>query len=134
MSAPYRVLGRGGRALLVALVVAGAPGCSVLGEVYRPPVRGVDLNTASLEELAKLPGLSEADAARIVAQRPYRIEEELVYKGVVTQEHLERFGKLTYVSRVRTDGGEEARSCTAAVPLEATSDASSDSPDREDEP
>jgi hypothetical protein len=102
--------------VIVALVVAGSAGCALVGDLYRPPLRGVDLNTAAVEELTELPGVSEEDAARIVAQRPYQNESELVSRGAVSEEQLGRFADRTYVSRVRADGGPETRSCAPVVP------------------
>ena len=43
----------------------------------------VDLNTATREDLAKLPGLDEATADKIIAARPFKSRGELRSKGVV---------------------------------------------------
>lgn len=43
----------------------------------------VDINTASMDELMKLPGLTRTWAARIVRFRPYRAKNELAQKGIV---------------------------------------------------
>jgi len=96
-------------------------GCSIVGDVVRRPIHGVDLNAASVEEVAKLPGLSEADAARIVDRRPYQIEGDLVSWGIVSQEQFDRFEMRAYVSRVQREG--ETRSCAAigTVPEPAAS-------------
>jgi DNA uptake protein ComE-like DNA-binding protein len=44
----------------------------------------VDINTAGLEQLMKVPGLPRTWAARIIRYRPYRAKNELVDRGVVT--------------------------------------------------
>jgi hypothetical protein len=98
--------------MVLAFALAGAPGCSVVGDVVRRPLHGLDLNTATVDELAKLPGLTQTDAARIAERRPYQLEEDLVSRGIVSQEQLAGFGHLTYVGRGRDD---ETRSC-APVP------------------
>lgn len=50
----------------------------------RPPAgRPVDINSASRAELMKLPGVSAADADRIVAGRPYLSKAHLVTRNVI---------------------------------------------------
>ena len=43
----------------------------------------VDLNTATKEELTKLPGVDDATADKIIAARPFKSRAELRSKGVV---------------------------------------------------
>lgn len=43
----------------------------------------VDLNSASISELAAIPGIGHAYAARIVAGRPYRVELEMVARRIM---------------------------------------------------
>ena len=47
------------------------------------PVKLVDINSANRKELMTLPGIGAAEAARIVANRPYMTKTELVTKGVL---------------------------------------------------
>jgi len=44
------------------------------------------LNSASEDELTTLPGISRADARKIVRGRPYRSKVELVTKGILSSE------------------------------------------------
>ena len=44
----------------------------------------VNLNTASREDLAKLPGISEDTADKIIAGRPYKSKADLVKNKVLT--------------------------------------------------
>jgi hypothetical protein len=109
------------------------PGCSVVGQVVRRPLHGVDLNTATVEELVKLPGLSETDAARIVDHRPYQTEGDLVSWGIVSQLQLERFEPRTYVSRASRPG--EAGSCATMTSREPPApEPSAEPPEDDDEP
>jgi competence protein ComEA len=50
----------------------------------------VDLNTASKEDLMKLPGVDDATADKIIAGRPYSSKSELVKKNVLTQDEMKK--------------------------------------------
>ena len=43
----------------------------------------LDINSASADELKALKGIGEADAKKIVANRPYKSTDELVQKKVI---------------------------------------------------
>ena len=45
----------------------------------------LDINTASKEELMKLPGVGDAIADKIVAGRPFKTKYELLQKGLVNR-------------------------------------------------
>jgi competence protein ComEA len=47
------------------------------------PVRLVDINSASHKELKTLPGIGDAEADKIIANRPYLTKTELVTKQVL---------------------------------------------------
>jgi DNA uptake protein ComE-like DNA-binding protein len=61
----------------------------------------VDLNTATKRELSRLPGLSDDDADRIIANRPYGNKQGLLNKGVLGKQKYEQIEN--YVSASRTD-------------------------------
>ena len=44
-----------------------------------------DINSASKEDLMKLPGIGDAIADKIIAARPFKMKSELVSKGLVTK-------------------------------------------------
>lgn len=50
------------------------------------PGARVDINTASLNELLKIPGLTASWAGRIIRFRPYRGKNDLLERGVVTSQ------------------------------------------------
>ena len=45
----------------------------------------LDLNSASKEDLMKLPGVGDATADKIIAGRPFKTKAELTAKGIVTK-------------------------------------------------
>jgi len=50
----------------------------------------VDLNSASEDELTTLPGISKADARKIIRGRPYQSKDQLVTKGILTREDYDK--------------------------------------------
>jgi DNA uptake protein ComE-like DNA-binding protein len=48
-----------------------------------PPVKLVDINSAGRKELKTLPGIGDAEAEKIIANRPYLTKTELVGKNVL---------------------------------------------------
>ncbi len=45
----------------------------------------VDLNTATKDELMKIPGIGEATVSKIIAGRPFKAKNELLTKGIVNR-------------------------------------------------
>jgi hypothetical protein len=50
----------------------------------------IDINSASLEQLLKIPGMTRTWAARIIRYRPYRGKNDLVDRGIVTRQVYDR--------------------------------------------
>lgn len=63
----------------------------------KPAIKLVDLNRAGLGELKTLPGVGDAEAAKIVAARPYKSKADLVTKNVLTPEAYDRLSKQVVV-------------------------------------
>jgi hypothetical protein len=108
-----------GCALLAALAL-GLGGCSAsssrrahqrYNDIVGIEEKGqrVDLNTASRTQLAALPGLTDADADRIIQNRPYGGAHGLVKKNVLSERQYEQIEDRVYVSRVDQPGGRRDR-------------------------
>jgi hypothetical protein len=71
--------------VLVGLIWLWGP-VSGMAQPKMPSIPGglpkLDLNTASLEQLQKLPGLNEATAKQIIAGRPFKSVDELQKVGL----------------------------------------------------
>ena len=52
--------------------------------------KALDVNEASREDLLTLPGLTERDADRIIAQRPFHNAQEMVSRHVISEAEYDR--------------------------------------------
>jgi DNA uptake protein ComE-like DNA-binding protein len=69
---------------------SAAPPSSPKTKAIPPPEARVDINHASAEELAKVPGLTPSWAGRIVRFRPYRTKQDLLDHGVLPSDVYDR--------------------------------------------
>jgi competence protein ComEA len=60
----------------------------------------VDINTASAQTLASLPGMGREYARRIVAGRPYTEKNQLSLRGVLPDEEYRRIAPLIVAHRI----------------------------------
>jgi len=96
--------------LSFAVALALAAGCSYADRVLvHPPRSGVDLNSAPRSELAKLPGVDDDDAERIIENRPYDAPEALVRRGIVSPHQFDEFVDRVYVSRAEGQRAPDTR-------------------------
>jgi DNA uptake protein ComE-like DNA-binding protein len=59
----------------------------------------VDINTASREDLLNLPGMTERDADRIIAERPFKSAHELVARRVIPQSEYDKISDRIIAGR-----------------------------------
>ena len=77
-------------------------GCVEQRHYWRGNRQGrVDINNASQRELSSLPGITDADAYRIVANRPYPSPEALVRRGVIGPRKFDEIEGYVYASSRR---------------------------------
>ncbi len=69
--------------------------------VAPPPEERVDINTASLEQLTKVPGMTRTWAARIIRFRPYRAKNDLIDRGVLTSQVYDRIKDYIIAHRTK---------------------------------
>jgi competence protein ComEA len=60
-----------------------APKAGATSSTKQMPKEKIDLNSASPEDLQKLPGIGDALAKKIVENRPYKRKDELVQKKII---------------------------------------------------
>jgi DNA uptake protein ComE-like DNA-binding protein len=62
--------------------------------------RSLDLNTASRDDLIKLPGIDRAAAQRIISGRPYRAAHDLVDRKIISASTYARVDSRVVVTAV----------------------------------
>jgi DNA uptake protein ComE-like DNA-binding protein len=66
-----------------------------------PPEQRVDINSATVDELVKIPGMTRTWAGRIVRFRPYHSKDDLLLRGVVTSQVYDRIKGYVIAHRER---------------------------------
>lgn len=69
----------------IATLASASPAQSRIAQPV-PIEEAVDINTATLDQLIKVPGMTRTWAARIIRFRPYRAKNELLDRGIVSAE------------------------------------------------
>lgn len=77
---------------------AAAPAAKVVAKL--------DINSASKDDLEKLPGIGPATSQKIIAGRPYRAKNELVSKKIVSKSEYEKI-KEQIIAHQDTAGGKK---------------------------
>lgn len=61
--------------------------------------RSVDLNKASKDDLGSLPGITQNQAERIIAERPYANSHQLVTRRILTEDEYSKIQDRVVVNR-----------------------------------
>ena len=82
-------------AVAVALLFATATVTSAsAAQAASKKAEKLDINTASEDQLKDLPGIGDAYAKKIVANRPYKAKDELVEKKVIPKATYQKIKDL----------------------------------------
>ena len=86
---------------LVGLCVLRTDGTQTAAKTHKTTTTEdrVDINHATIEELLKVPGMTQTWAARIVRFRPYRAKNDLLDRGVLSNEVYDRIKNLVVAHR-----------------------------------
>ena len=94
----------------IGLVLLWGP-VSGMAQPKAPSIPGslpkLDLNTASLDQLQKLPGLNEATAKKIIAGRPFKSVDELQKVGL-SKPTIDKLAPMLTVGEVAKEPPSEA--------------------------
>ena len=71
-------------------------------------IKLIDINSAKKDELKALPGITDADAAKIVASRPYGSKAWLVSDNILTEEKYLAINKLVIAKQPYKDAAKNA--------------------------
>lgn len=72
------------------------------------PVKLVDINSASRKELMTLPGITDAEATKIIAGRPYASKAHLVSRNVIDDAAYQAISRLVIAKQPYKDGNRNA--------------------------
>ncbi len=85
-----------GRVLVIVVISAGLTSLAAASPTEKAKV---DLNTASVQELMQVPGMTRTWAARVVRFRPYRAKNNLLDRGVLPPAVYDRVKEFIVVHR-----------------------------------
>jgi len=69
------------------------------GEQLSPTVAKLDINSAGIDELVRLPGMTLQLAEQIIRNRPYRKLDDLITRKVLGKKQFARIREFVIVSR-----------------------------------
>jgi competence protein ComEA len=109
-----------GVAATPAVAQKDAPKAGATTSAKDLPKDKVDINSASAEELQKLPGIGEALSKKIVENRPYKRKDELVQKKVIPGPTYEKIKDHVIAKQSAAAGKDDTRKSDKPAPAAAT--------------
>jgi competence protein ComEA len=109
-----------GVAVTPALAQKDAPKAGATTSTKEMPKEKIDLNSASPEELQKLPGIGEALSKKIVENRPYKRKDELVQKKVIPAPTYDKIKDHVIAKQSTAAGKEDTKKSDKPAPAAAT--------------
>ena len=109
-----------GVAATPALAQKDAPKAGATGSTKEMPKDKIDINSASAEELQKLPGIGEALSKKIVENRPYKRKDELVQKKVIPGPTYEKIKDHVVAKQATAAGKDDTKKSDKPAPAAAT--------------
>ena len=109
-----------GIAVTPAIAQKDAPKAGATTGTKEMPKDKIDLNSASPEELQKLPGIGEALSKKIVENRPYKRKDELVQKKVIPAPTYEKIKDHVVAKQSTAAGKDDTKKSDKPAPAAAT--------------
>lgn len=89
-------------------VEAGVKSSAAVKSNAAPKARLIDLNSASATELKELPGIDDADVAKIIAGRPYGSKAWLVTHNVISEDKYPGLKDVVIAKQPNKDAAKNA--------------------------